>query len=133
MLKLLLIAAPILLNYSSNLKSSAIKRKDTPIHNRTWQFKAQYFASHDRAGTDVDTIRGNGNDYLYFDDNGKAYSHFKGILDTTEYKLIGKDSISFGDTPFLIIRRDDDQIELYQNEEETNGDYNRVHYIISEI
>lgn len=132
MLKLLMIAAPIFLNYAANFKDIPNNR-NIPIPTRNWKFKAQYFASHDSVGTDVDTIRGNGNDYLYFAENGKAYSHFKGILDTTEYKFIGGDSISFGDTPFRIIRRDDGQIELYQNEEEANGDYNRVHYILSEI
>jgi hypothetical protein len=133
MLKLIPVATALLLSYASHFKdSTAQKRSNAYIQSRTWQFKAQYFASHDRAGTDVDTIRGNGNDYLYFDKNGKAYSHFKGIFDTTEYKFIGNDSISFGDTPFQIINASLGQLELYQNEEETNGDYNRVYYILTE-
>jgi hypothetical protein len=99
------------------------------LTDHKWNIKNQSFASHDVSGTDLDTVQANEGDYISFQDNGKAYCYFKGTHDTLEYKIIGTDSISFGDTPFQITFNQD-HVEFYQNEEEKNGDYNRVTYTL---
>ena len=91
----------------------------------------QIFASHDAHGTDTDTIKGKIGDYIQFDDNGLAYTFFDNKYDTLEYKIIGADTLSFGDTPFKIERSEDNVIVLYQQEMESNGDYNSVWYHIA--
>lgn len=116
----------------ANDKKTSAQFSTNDLVNQKWHIQSQSFASHDQSGTDVDTVRGNELDYINFSDNGYAYCLFNGVHDTLEYKLIGTDSISFGDTPFLITFNND-QVEFYQNEEEKNGDYNRVRYsLISE-
>lgn len=109
----------------NNKKSSLLKIQ---IEGKRWQIQNQSFASHDINGTDIDSISGLPGDYIDFKSNGLVYTFFDGKYDTMEYKLIGKDSISFGDTPFLITKNGLNSIQLYQNEEEPNGDYNRVIY-----
>lgn len=126
----------IVLALTSTITCIANDKEATPLfrtHNLTqqkWHIQSQSFASHDQNGTDVDTVSGNTEDYISFQENGYAYCLFNGVHDTLEYKLIGTDSISFGDTPFVITATGPDKIEFYQNEEEKNGDYNRVRYTL---
>lgn len=124
------IAMTITTNARSNKNAapaySALKQILT---DNKWHIKSQFFASHDSAATDFDTVQANEGDYISFQENNKAYCYFKGVHDTLEYKIIGTDSISFGDTPFKITFNRD-QVEFYQNEEEKNGDYNRVRYAL---
>lgn len=89
----------------------------------------QAFASHDVEGTSIDTVKNEG-DYILFSDNGKAYMNFKGQNDSIEYKFVQDNSITFGDTPFVIVNIGNGYFTLYQNEEEKNGDYNRVTYLL---
>lgn len=91
--------------------------------------KYQAFASHDKTGTDIDTVSHLG-DYIVFALNGKAYLNFNGEKDTVAYTFVGNNSISFGDTPFVIKSIGHDFYTLCQNEEEANGDYNRVTYYL---
>jgi len=93
--------------------------------------KYQAFASHDKEGTDIDTVSNEG-DYIVFSDNGIAYMYFKGSYDSLSYTLIDKNAVSFGDTPFVVKNLGNGYISLYQNEEEANGDYNRVTYLLKE-
>jgi len=91
----------------------------------------QVFESHDVEGTDKANIEGQIGDYIIFDKNGKVYTYFDNKVDTMQYKLLGQDSLTFGDTPFIVTIKADDTVVLYQNEEEPNGDYNRVWYNLS--
>lgn len=118
---------------AGNKKSWATEPAYPNLPGKKWHIQSQYFASHDEKGTDRDTVQGRPDDYIDFRPGGIAYCYFNGQYDTLEYKLIGKDSISFGDTPFSIsIIHNPDHIQLFQNEEEKNGDYNRVWYILSQ-
>lgn len=91
--------------------------------------KYQAFASHDKDGTETDTVSHEG-DYIQFAKNGKAYLYFKGKYDAIGYNFTAKDSLSFGDTPFLIKNLGGGFFSLYQNEVSANGDYNRVTYLL---
>jgi len=98
------------------------------IVGRQFNIVSQTFASHDAEGTDKASIDGKIGDYIIFSENGDVYTKFDNKVDTMHYKLVGTDSLSFGDTPFKIEIKDDISVVLYQNEEETNGDYNAVWY-----
>lgn len=98
-----------------------------------WKICRQSFASHDEKSTDTETIEGKQGDFIFFDQEGRANCFFNNKADTLEYKLVGKDSISFGDTPFSIRRLPGNRVELYQNEEENNGDYNRMWIILEKF
>jgi len=89
----------------------------------------QVFESHDATGTNIDTVRHPG-DLIYFAPNGTAYIKYNNNNDSIGYQLIGNDSLSFGDTPFLVTAQGNGYYTLYQNEEEPNGDYNRVTYLV---
>ncbi|MFA6056748.1 MAG: hypothetical protein WC756_01015 [Taibaiella sp.] len=114
----------------ANDKEATPQFRTNNLTNQKWHIQSQSFASHDQSGTDVDTVIGNEQDYISFQENGYAYCLFNGVHDTLEYKIIGTDSISFGDTPFVITATSPDKLEFYQNEEEKNGDYNRVRYTL---
>jgi hypothetical protein len=117
----------------ANNKKSTHQFRTLDLTDQKWHIQSQSFASHDQNGTDIDTVLGSEGDYITFNENGYAYCLFNSVHDTLEYKLIGKDSISFGDTPFIITSTSGDQVQFYQNEEEKNGAYNRVTYtLISE-
>lgn len=89
----------------------------------------QLFESHDATSTEIDTVRNHG-DYILFSPQGKAYMNFKGNLDSIAYVFPNSKSVSFGDTPFIITYLGKGYYKLYQNEEEANGDYNRVTYLL---
>jgi hypothetical protein len=114
----------------ANDKEAAPRFRSNNLTNQKWHIQSQFFASHDQNGTDLDTVMGNEGDYISFQENGYAYCLFNGVHDTLEYKIIGADSISFGDTPFVITSTGTGKLEFYQNEEEKNGDYNRVIYTL---
>jgi hypothetical protein len=114
----------------ANDKETTSQFRTNNLTNQKWHIQSQSFASHDQSGTDVDTVLGGEQDYISFQENGYAYCLFNGVLDTLEYKIIGTDSISFGDTPFVITATGPGKLEFYQNEEEKNGDYNRVTYTL---
>lgn len=117
----------------ANDKKNTHQFRMLDLTDQKWYIQSQSFASHDQSGTDVDTVLGNEGDYIIFNENGYAYCLFNGVHDTLEYELIGKDSISFGDTPFIITSAIRDQVQFFQNEEEKDGAYNRVTYtLISE-
>jgi|GEM_PF-2053340 len=114
-------------------QQSTTGKNIAPNHlaGQRWLILQQCFASHDRESTLLDTVRAHPGDYIDFAGNGLAYGCFLGLHDTLEYELLGRDSLSFGDTPFRVIRNDNGNLVLYQNEEEKNGDYNRAVYILS--
>lgn len=101
------------------------------IVGKKFSISNQVFESHDVEGTDKANIQGQIGDYIIFDKNGKVYTYFDNKVDTMQYKLLGQDSLTFGDTPFIVTIKADDTVVLYQNEEEPNGDYNRVWYNLS--
>jgi len=101
------------------------------IVGKKFSISNQVFESHDVEGTDKANIEGQIGDYIIFDKNGKVYTYFDNKVDTMQYKLLGQDSLTFGDTPFIVTIKADDTVVLYQNEEEPNGDYNRVWYNLS--
>jgi len=106
--------------------------RDNPLTiQQRWHIEQLYYASHDAKSTDLDTFRGRVDDYVSFSPDGAVHCYFNGIHDTLYYTLLGQDSVSFGDTPFRIMLANDNRVELYQNEQEQNGDYNRVHYILT--
>lgn len=102
----------------------------TELSGTRWKIKKQSFASHDAKGTDIDSIIGKKGDFIIFQNDGHAYCYFDNKHDTLQYKMIGPDSITFGDTPFAVRSLSANSIELYQNEEESNGDYNRIWFIL---
>ena len=91
----------------------------------------QAFESHDKENTQIDTTKNEG-DYIVFSNDGTAYIHFKGKYDLLRFNIIDKNKISFGDTPFVVKNLGNGYFNLYQNEEESNGDYNRVTYLLKE-
>jgi hypothetical protein len=96
-----------------------------------FMLKYQAFASHDKEGTNIDTVKNEG-DYIIFSENGTAYMYFKGKYDSIHFDILGKNEVSFGDTPFVVKNLGNGYFTLYQNEEEPNGDYNRVTYYLKE-
>jgi hypothetical protein len=114
----------------ANDKEASTPFSTINLTDQKWHIQSQSFASHDQSGTDLDTVMGNEQDYISFHENGYAYCLFNGVHDTLEYKIISADSISFGDTPFVIKATGSGKLEFYQNEEEKNGDYNRVTYTL---
>ena len=130
---LFIILALVTTTSFANDKKNTHQFRTLDLTDQKWHIQSQSFASHDQSGTDIDTVLGSEGDYITFNENGYAYCLFNGVHDTLEYKLIGKDSISFGDTPFIITSTGRDQVQFYQNEEEKSGAYNRVTYtLISE-
>lgn len=100
------------------------------LKGRRFTLNFQVFESHDSTGTDIDTVSSKG-DYILFSHNGKAYMNYKNRLDSLSYTT-HNDSVSFGDTPFKVTKIRPGVIELYQNEENAHGDYNRVTYFLSD-
>jgi hypothetical protein len=89
----------------------------------------QVFQSHDQTGTDIDTVRNDG-DYILFSATGEAYMNYKEQLDSIQYAFPNKESVSFGDAPFTITNLGHGLVKLSQNEKESNGDYNSVVYFL---
>ncbi|RYE56341.1 MAG: hypothetical protein EOP48_08235 [Sphingobacteriales bacterium] len=116
-------------NSRSNPHKQALSNPAT-IQQR-WHIKQLCYASHDAQSTDLDTFNGKADDYVSFRPDGSVHCYFNGVYDTLSYTLLGSDSISFGDTPFRITIATEERLELYQNEQEQNGNYNRVHYILT--
>lgn len=90
---------------------------------------SQTFVSHDKEGTDTETISNPG-DYIEFSENGTAYMFYKGKLDSISYYFNENGQISFGDTPFTIKDLGNGSYALSQKEVEKNGDYNIVTYML---
>ena len=91
--------------------------------------KLQIFESRDTTSSSSDSISNPG-DYIVFSQSGIAYINYKNQLDSIDFKMIAQDSLSFGDTPFRIIKQSLNTYYLYQNQEEINGDYNRTTYVL---
>lgn len=115
--------------YGKAKKNDHAASGNTSITGNKFSLLYQAFESHDKDGTNIDTVR-NADDYILFASDGKAYMMFKGRLDSIPYYFPDKTSVSFGDTPFIITDMGDGLFRLYQNEQETNGDYNRVTYLL---
>jgi hypothetical protein len=109
--------------------SLGIQTESSPLKGHKFLLKYQLFESHDGTGTDIDTVSHQG-DYIFFSLDGKAYMNFKGKLDSIAYNFPTKQSVGFGDTPFVITSLGNGSYKLYQNEQTANGDYNRVTYLL---
>jgi hypothetical protein len=112
-------------------KAASSSAETEALKGYKFLLKYQAFASHDKASTDYDTVQNDG-DYILFSENGIAYMSFKGQLDSISYSFIGKNAVSFGDTPFIIKSLGNGYYSLYQNEETKKGDYNRVTYLLKQ-
>lgn len=93
----------------------------------TWKLRQQVYTNHDLSGTDSNTIKGTSKDYIRFETDGKAYVHYQGNIDTLAYRLAGNQLYMGNQAPYQVkVTSDQTHLDLYQNEEETNGNYNRI-------
>jgi hypothetical protein len=114
---------------NSHTLNSNVSTETKAIKGFTFILVYQLFESKDHSATQIDTVRHPG-DYIFFSDGGKAYMNYNGRLDSIDYFFPDKQSVSFGDTPFAIINIGRGFITLFQDEQEANGDYNRVSYLL---
>jgi hypothetical protein len=135
-MKIILAASIMLLTFTQSFSkeekdSNRINELSPSMKLKGHKFSLVYqlFESHDTAGTAIDTVRNHG-DYILFSQQGQAYMNFKDKLDSIAYVFPDGKSVSFGDTPFIITYLGKGFYKLYQNEEEANGDYNRVTYLL---
>lgn len=93
----------------------------------TWKLRRQIYTNHDLSGTDSNTVKGTAKDYIRFEADGKAYIHYQGNTDTLPYRLAGNQLYMGNQAPYLVkITGDHTHLDLYQDEEEINGSYNRI-------
>jgi len=114
---------------SANNNLTAKSPETKALKGSKLYLNCQVFVSHDKDGTQVDTVS-NAGDYIEFGENGVAYMYFKGKLDSLRYYFTENNEISFGDTPFQIKSLGNNFYTLYQKETEKNGDYNSVTYTL---
>ena len=55
---------------------------------------------------------------------------YNGVLDSLRYYYIDGTSICFGDTPFKVSVAEKGNIVLYQHEQDNDGNYNDVTYLL---
>lgn len=100
------------------------------LKGNKFQLIYQVFISSDTKSTNIDTVKAQKTDYIYFTEKNIIYMSYKEKTDSLRFKFINKDSLSMGDTPFLITNEGNGYYKLYQIEKEANGEYNSVTYLL---